>query len=175
MRVTQAVRDVLYNAHAELLADQALVKLKQPPVELPKVPTLDQIRALERAMKERPDQVDLPVKHHFADGLYARELFRPAGTLIVGKMHARQHFYVLVAGEITAWTEQGMKRINAPALLRTEPGTKRVTYAHVDSTCITFHATHETDLERLEAELIIPDVPEVEAPARALLELEKQQ
>jgi hypothetical protein len=127
---------------------------------LPEVPSLPQIKRLEKAMMEFP-QLDLPVSHHFADGLYARELAQPAGTLIVGKTHRKQHFYVLVQGEITAWTEKGMKRLVAPVLLVTQPGTKRVIYAHTDSIMITFHATKETIVDKIEAELIIPEMPEI--------------
>lgn len=133
---------------------------------------LDQILALQKAMLDMP-QLDLPVKHHFADGIYARELFRPAGTLIVGKVHAKENFYLLVAGEIVAWTEEGMKRFKAFHMMVTKPGTKRVTYAVTDAICITFHATKETDLDKIEAELVIPEVAEIEAPKLAAIEMEK--
>lgn len=139
------------------------------PANLPKVPTPAEIRKLQSAMLAMPQAV-LPVKHHFADGLYARELFRPQGTLIVGKVHAKEHFYLLVEGEIIAWTEEGMKRIKAPHLMITKPGTKRVTLALVDSTCITFHATQETDLNKIEEELIIPESAGVEFSQLPLLE-----
>lgn len=156
-----AIREVLEDA-----ADQPV---------LPRVPTLTDIQALERDMKAFGETSELPVEHLFADGLYARKLFRPAGTLIVGRMHAKRHFYVLLSGEITAWTAHGMKRMQAPQVLITEPGTKRVTYAHTDTVSITFHATDETDLDKIEAAIIVPALLENEAHASALLEMEKPQ
>lgn len=166
--IAEAVKEVL---DSSVLLQPTTDDLPVPEY-LPKVPTIEQIKSLEREMKKRP-QLELEPVHHFADGLYARELSRPAGTLIVGKIHAKQHFYLLLAGEITAWTEHGMKRLKAPTLLRTEPGTKRVTYAHTDTTSITFHATRETNLDKLEAELIIPDLLEFEAQDLARIEMEK--
>ena len=35
-----------------------------------------------------------------------------------------------------------------------QPGTKRVGYAHVDSIWTNYHATKETDVEKIEAELV---------------------
>ena len=128
------------------------------PVELPKMPTLEQIRALEDVLFAGPTiDMDQHTSHHFADGLYGRELFIPAGTIITGKMHKGRHLNVLAKGDITVWTEQGMKRLQAPAVIVSEPGTKRVGYAHTDTVWITVHASEETDLGALEAELIEPE------------------
>lgn len=136
---------------------------------LQRLPTLDQIFALQREMKKMP-QLDLPAKHHFADGLYARELFRPKGTLIVGKIHAKRHFYILTKGEVLSWTANGRQRIKAGQLVITERGTKRVTLALEDSTCITFHATDKLELDEIEAELIIPEIAELGFDELPLLE-----
>lgn len=170
MTLALAVREALHEAQLSQAARRGHV--------LPRAPTLEQIRALQRGIEENsiPGVMpipEIPAEHFFADGLYARKLARPAGTLVVGKMHAKQHFYVLLEGEIIAWTEQGMKRLKAPTVLTTEPGTKRVTYAITDAVSMTFHATRETDLGKLEDELIIPDMPELAADAMARLELEK--
>ena len=42
-------------------------------------------------------------------------------------------------------------------IIESEPGTKRVTLAVVDSIGITVHRTDKTDLDEIEAELIEPD------------------
>ena len=59
------------------------------------LPSREQINILQSIMASMP-QVDLSdhTKHHFADGMYIRELFRPAGTTIVGKVHKKEHFYI---------------------------------------------------------------------------------
>ena len=63
-------------------------------IEIAPVPTREQIESLQREMLKLP-QIEPETKHHFADGMYARELFRKAGTLIVGKVHKKEHFFVL--------------------------------------------------------------------------------
>lgn len=125
--------------------------------ELAKSPTREQIDSLQRTMRDLP-QLELPTKHYFADGMYLRELFRPAGCTIVGKVHKREHFYIVLSGEVTV-TGDGKppERIKAPRIIVSAPGTKRAVYAHVDSICITVHRTTETDLDAIERELIEPD------------------
>jgi hypothetical protein len=115
---------------------------------------MDRILALQSAMLQMPQAEGLVTNHYFANGMYARELHRPLGTLIVGKIHKHEHFFIVTKGEIIAWTEQGMKRMPAPSVHVTLPGTKRVTIAVVDSTAMTVHRTALTDLDDIEAEII---------------------
>jgi len=102
-------------------------------------------------------QAELVTEHQFSPGMYMRKLFRPAGTLIVGKVHKEPHFFLCVKGEIIAWTESGMKRLQAGDVIESKPGTKRVTLAVTDAIGITIHRTDKTDLDEIEAELIEPD------------------
>ncbi len=121
-----------------------------------KAPTLAQIQTLQRAMSRLP-QAELQTEHYFADGMYARRLYRSAGTLIVGKVHKREHFFVIARGSLIIWTEGGMKQLSAGAVIASKPGTKRVTLAMEDSIGITFHRTDKTNLDEVEAELIEPE------------------
>ena len=102
-------------------------------------------------------QAELVTEHQFSPGMYMRKLFRPAGTLIVGKVHKQPHFFLCAKGEIIAWTESGMKRLQAGDVIESKPGTKRVTLAVTDAIGITIHRTDKTDLDEIEAELIEPD------------------
>jgi quercetin dioxygenase-like cupin family protein len=102
-------------------------------------------------------QKELVTEHQFSPGMYMRKLFRPAGTLIVGKVHKEPHFFLCAKGEIIAWTESGMKRLQAGDVIESKPGTKRVTLAVTDAIGITIHRTDKTDLDEIEAELIEPD------------------
>jgi hypothetical protein len=107
----------------------------------------------------RLPQIDLSehTKHHFADGLYIRELFRPAGTTIVGKTHKKAHFYIVLSGIVTVVGDGKRETYEAPAIIKSLPGTKRAVFAHTDAICITVHPTDSQDLQRIEAELIEPD------------------
>jgi quercetin dioxygenase-like cupin family protein len=102
-------------------------------------------------------QAELVTEHQFSPGMYMRKLFRPAGTLIVGKVHKEPHFFLCAKGEIIAWTESGMKRLQAGDVIESKPGTKRVTLAVTDAIGITIHRTDKTDLDEIEVELIEPD------------------
>lgn len=117
------------------------------------------IDLLEKHMLEATDiQIDFEklTKHYFAKGLYAREITIPAGTLLTGKIHLTQHINVISKGDISVLTEEGIKRIKAPATIISPPGTKRVGYTHEETVWTTFHATEETDLVKLEEQLIAP-------------------
>lgn len=120
-------------------------------------PTRAQILAFEQEIAALPHAVtELPTTHHFAPGLYAREVKIPAGFVLTGKTHRYAQLNVLAEGDITVWIDGGMKRIQAPHTFVSEAGTKRVGFAHTDVTWITFHATQETDLDKIEAEVIAP-------------------
>jgi quercetin dioxygenase-like cupin family protein len=120
------------------------------------IPTREQIEKLQAEMAVMP-QAELVTDHYFSGGMYCRRVFRPAGTLIVGKVHKKDHLFLCAMGEIIAWTEGGMKRLNAGDVVESKAGTKRVTLAVSDAIGITFHRTNETDLDEIEKELIEPD------------------
>jgi quercetin dioxygenase-like cupin family protein len=89
--------------------------------------------------------------------MYCRKLTRPAGTLIVGKVHKKDHFFMCAQGEIRAWSEKGMVTLKAGDVICSKAGTKRVTLALTDAIGITFHKTNKTNLDKIEKELIEPD------------------
>ena len=119
-------------------------------------PTRDQIDRLQSEMVKIP-QVELQTEHYFVPGMYCRRVYRPAGTLIVGKVHKHPHFFLCAKGEIIAWTEKGMKKLQAGDVVECKPGTKRVTLATQDSIGVTIHKTDKTDLDEIEKELVEPD------------------
>jgi len=121
------------------------------------VPSREQIEQLQAEMVKMP-QAELQTEHYFSEsGMYCRKVFRPAGTLIVGKVHKHHHLFLCAMGEIIAWTENGMKRLQAGDVVESKPGTKRVTLAVSDAIGITIHRTDKTNLDEIEAELVEPD------------------
>lgn len=131
-------------------------------MKLATLPTQAGIRHLKSTMLAMP-QVDLSqhTRHHFADNnrLYGRELFREADTTIVGKVHRREHLYIVLSGEVTVSGEGYRETLKAPRVVVSKPGTERAVYAHVDSICMTVHfnPTGTTDLDEITRELIEPD------------------
>jgi quercetin dioxygenase-like cupin family protein len=121
------------------------------------IPSRDQIERLQAEMVKMP-QAELKTEHYFSEsGMYCRKVFRPAGTLIVGKVHKHHHLFLCAMGEIIAWTENGMKRLQAGDVVESKPGTKRVTLAVTNAIGVTIHRTDKTDLDEIEAELVEPD------------------
>ena len=102
-------------------------------------------------------------RHHFVDGLYLRELARPAGALILGKRHKREHFYVVVTGELEVVGEGFYAVVKAPGIFTSLPGVQRLVYARTAALCFTLHPNplNIRDIPTLEAWLIEeePDSP----------------
>ena len=106
--------------------------------------------------KEDSDKLN-PVKHSFADGCYIREIFNPAGELLVTAIHKKEHAFFLMQGEMSILTEDGIKHLKAPHHGITKPGTKRIIYTHSDCVFVTVHATNETDVAKIEEQVIAKD------------------
>lgn len=122
-----------------------------------KRPVSQAIWALQKAVSELP-QAKLETSHYWADGMYCRFLPRPAGTLIVGKVHKKEHFYVVCCGTVSITNgEDPAVEVTGPRVIVSKPGTKRAVLAMTDAVCMTVHRTDKTDLDEMEAELIEPD------------------
>ena len=117
------------------------------------VATQDSIYKLQDIIKDMP-QVTGQTRHHFSDGMYARELFIPAGTVVVGALHKSQHLYMVVKGKCKVSSQYETVEIEAPYIGETIPGTKRVIYAETDCIWIGFIPTELTDVDEITAALI---------------------
>jgi quercetin dioxygenase-like cupin family protein len=117
---------------------------------------LVKIHHLEEAMRQMP-QAELETDHYFADGMYARVVKRKAGTLIVGKVHKREHFYIVTKGMVQVYMDSEVKVMSAGDMVVSIPGTKRAVLAVEDSICMTVHRTKKRNLDQIEKQLIEPD------------------
>lgn len=111
-------------------------------------PWRERVERLERALDHVP-QVECPVRHHFAPGMYAREITIPAGTVLVGAVHKTENLAVLSQGRLLLATQAGPVEIRAPHILTVKPGDKNSATAMEDSVWTNFFPTHETDPEKL--------------------------
>lgn len=107
------------------------------------------------------EQVNCPLKHHFAPGAYAREILLPKGSLVIGKIHKHAHINVISKGCVSVMTEEGRKDLRAPCTFVSEVGTKRAVFAHEDTVWTTVHVSNETDLAKLEEEIIAKTYDEI--------------
>ena len=99
-------------------------------------------------------------------GMYARELFIPKGGLIVGKIHKRPHLNIVLKGKISVLSEKGKHYFEAPCILPSNPGDKRIGYAEEDTVWVSIHITEhlgEEQLEAIEDDVIAQSYEELEA------------
>ena len=121
------------------------------------LPTMvSKVQALQDVISKMP-QYEPETKHTFHAGMYCREVWRPAGVIVVGKIHKKEHFYLIVSGTVSITTDEGVKSITGPHLLCSKPGTKRAVYAETDALCMTFHVVDAKTIEDAEHELVEED------------------
>lgn len=113
------------------------------------------VSLLEQQLLQMP-QVDCPLNHHFAAGVYAREVTIPAGSVVIGKLHRREHINILLKGEITVVTEEGQIRLKAPCTFVSPAFTKRAAFTHTEVVWTNLIATESTDPDEIERDVICP-------------------
>lgn len=120
-----------------------------------------------------------PIDPAYGCCTYARQMFIPKGTLIIGKIHRHQHLNFILKGKVSVMTEFGKKYIEAPATFISEVGLKRSVYAEEDTIWTTVHMTKytgEENLSKIEDEVIAPTYADMGliASVKDLLEGDKK-
>jgi len=96
----------------------------------------------EKMVEKFPVIKNYTIRHRFADGLYSREILMPAGSLITSKIHKKSHFFFVMSGVASVWSDEtGQRLIEAPYSGTTPPGTRRILYIHKECIWGTVHAT----------------------------------
>lgn len=115
------------------------------------------VEALQQELAALP-QYEPETRHYFHAGMYCREVFRHAGVIIVGKVHKKEHFYLIASGTvvITDGSDKSLE-VTGPYLIESRPGAKRAVYAVTDAICMTFHITDAKTIEAAEEELVEDD------------------
>jgi hypothetical protein len=131
----------------------------------------DDISTFEEALKavggeERVAGVNdiFPLIHRFVPGMYCREIFMNAGAVLTTMIHKYEHFAFILSGKARVVSEdRGDEIIEAPAVIVTKPGTKRVLHILEDMRWATVHLTEgngtvatkdEADLGEIEAVVV---------------------
>lgn len=115
--------------------------------------TFDKILAFEELLKQQP-QLDLKVINYFSHGVYARELTIPVGTILTGEIHKYSNLNILVKGKIKVSIGDEIELVEAPFIVVSPPGTKRVAEALTECVWVTIHGTFETDVNKIKNEFI---------------------
>lgn len=132
-------------------------------------PSREKVLQFEAALRAHAEatgsliDADQLTRHLFSPGIYAREMVLPAGTCATGKIHRHAHIIMVSAGRISLLTEHGIQVVEAPYTAVSQPGIKRVAFAHTDAVVTCIHANPDdcTDLTTLEARHIAPTFEEL--------------
>lgn len=100
--------------------------------------------------------VDMPTRHHFSQDIYVREIFMPAGSVVVGKVHATRHLNIILSGECTIWTVHGRINGRAGMIFESLPGVQKALHMITDVTFLTVHYNPDNlrDMDQLEGKYI---------------------
>ncbi len=123
----------------------------------------DEINRLEAFLLSM-DQMAYPLSWFFIpkngmldSGMYVREVFLPAGAIYTTQIHRTEHPFVMSKGVARVWTPgEGWKEITGPFTGVTKAATRRVINVIEPVVWTTFHATNETNHDRLMETLVLP-------------------
>lgn len=114
--------------------------------------------AVERAMLAaipahlRPD---IGISHQFCNGVYMREMFAQAGSLILGHEHSEPCFNIILQGKIRVFVNSELKEISAPQVFVTPANTRKLGYVVEDLRWINVIASDSTNVEDIEKRFIV--------------------
>lgn len=135
-----------------------------------RMPMREQIAYIAEELAALP-QVECPLTHEFAPGVYLRGIFMPADSIVIGRVHKTEHFNLLISGACLIVHDDGTREeLRAPMSFVSKAGVQKVLYILEDMVWKTIHPTDETDLAKLE-ELLVEPVPQdiLEQRQRALI------
>jgi hypothetical protein len=129
------------------------------------MPLVDGVSMREKIARLQDELLKLPqyepkTQHYFANGMYLRTLWSPAGSRIVGAVHKTEHFYAVLTGHVQVATDEGVIELNAnrdgPQILVCPVGTKRAVSVIEDAWRMNVHLNPKniTSVDELELELI---------------------
>lgn len=112
------------------------------------------IERVEAELLQKP-QIDFPLAHRFAPGVYVREILMYADTFVIGHAHRTEHFNIVLRGRALVSMDGQVEEIVGPCVFVSKPGVRKVLRILEEMVWITVHPTDETDMQRLEQLLIV--------------------
>jgi hypothetical protein len=111
---------------------------------------------------EKMPQVDCQTKHYFGPSIYIREVTMPAGAVVIGKPHKKDHMCVMLQGRMIIVNADGTrKELVAPMTFVGSAG-RKVAYILETTVFQNILATDETDIDVLENMLVDNTQPMLE-------------
>jgi quercetin dioxygenase-like cupin family protein len=99
--------------------------------------------------------MNIDTLHHFSDGLYAKQMSIPKGSIACQHKHEYDHLSVLAQGKVRVlFDEDKFEVYEAPACINIRKGINHTIMAIEDSTWFCIHHTFETDMNKIDSVLI---------------------
>ena len=95
-------------------------------------------------------------RHHFAKGIYAKESFIPADSMVMQHNHTYDHISILAVGSVELVVDHMKTVIHAPACLTIEAKKHHGIKALTDTLWYCIHASECTDEEEVDNTIIEP-------------------
>jgi hypothetical protein len=125
------------------------------------IPIAEKVEKLLAQVQQMP-QVDCQTKHYFGPSIYIREVTMPAGAVVIGKPHRKDHMCVMLQGRMIIVDAEGnQKELVAPMTFVGSAG-RKVAYILETTVFQNILATDETDIEILENMLVDNTQPMLE-------------
>lgn len=125
------------------------------------------IDEFEKIITDNFSAIECPIIHHFAPGIYIREMHAPAGSILTSKIHKTEHLFILSKGKLKTWDEnRGEITLSAPYIGKTESGTRRAAEVLEDIIWSTVHSIEfitgkESELNKNDQEKIIDEIEKI--------------
>lgn len=96
-------------------------------------------------------EIDLQTKHHFSDGVYAKEMHLPAAHYAVSHQHTYDHVSMLHTGHARVTVDGEAKDYQAPAVILIRAHKAHRIDAITDVVWFCIHETTLTDPDEIDA------------------------
>jgi mannose-6-phosphate isomerase-like protein (cupin superfamily) len=100
--------------------------------------------------------IDPEIKHHFSNGVYAKETRIPAGSWLVQHTHKHSHMSILASGSIELIVDNKTSILHAPACISIMAGKHHGVKSITDVVWYCIHATDCIDEDEIDEVLIAP-------------------
>jgi len=117
-----------------------------------------EISNLCKQLQQMDGQYEPPTKHYFIDGMYCREMFVLAGTIIVGATHKKPCINLLTEGEIVISNGEKEVILKAPQTFIGDKGIQKAGLAKTDVVWVNVFRTDATTVEEAEQELFEEEI-----------------